>query len=75
MAEFQPTERQLNLIKRMRDGSPEREETFQKFMKNLDKASLNDLSFREVPSLIHELRRLRLNPRETILICLQQGSR
>ena len=60
MTESGPTANQLNLVKRLRNESQEREEILQKYLKDKGNASLEELSFQETSGLIDELKKIKV---------------
>ena len=60
MVESGPTVNQLNLVKRLRNESREREEIFLKFLKDSGKASVEELSIQETSNLIDEMKKVKV---------------
>ena len=60
MAESGPTANQLNLLKRLRNESQEREGIFLKFLKDSGKTSVEELSVQETSTLIDEMKKVKV---------------
>ncbi|MHB1708743.1 MAG: hypothetical protein ACYCT2_04625 [Thermoplasmataceae archaeon] len=60
MTEPEPTGSQLSFITRLREASPEREEAFQKLIKEKGKPSVDDLTMQEASDLIDALKKIKV---------------
>ena len=60
MIDSKPTTSQLSLINKLREASPEREEAFQKLIREKGKSGANDLTMQEASKLIDDLKKIRV---------------
>jgi hypothetical protein len=60
MIDSKPTTSQVSFINRLREASPEREEAFQKHIREMGKSGVNDLTMQEASRLIDDLKKIRV---------------
>ena len=60
MIDSKPTTSQVTFINRLREASPEREEVFQKLIREKGKSGVNDLTMEEASKLIDDLKKIRV---------------
>ena len=58
MIDSKPTTSQLSFINKLREASPEREEAFQKLIREKGKSDANDLTMQEASKLIDDLKKI-----------------
>ena len=61
MTDPQATQSQLSFISKLRNASPERDEVYQKFLKESGKADAPELTMQEASTLIDEMKKVKLS--------------
>lgn len=60
MIDSKPTGSQVSFINRLLEASPERDEAFQKLIREMGKSGVNDLTMQGAPELIDALKKIRV---------------